>query len=82
MLVVVVAVFICVFLYLRRPFLFFPLNLHICSPSELKPPYSVLRIPTRFVPSSVRVRVRGPCKQWQRAGRVKKKATELAVLGV
>ena len=34
--------------------------------------YSVLRIPTRFVPSSVRVRVRGPCKQWQRAGRVKK----------
>ena len=36
MLVVVDAVFICVFLHLRKPFLFFPINLHICSPSELK----------------------------------------------
>ena len=83
MLVVVVAVFICVFLHLRKPFLFFPIHLHIFSPSELKRSILCYAFQQDLFPpaSSVRVRVRDPCKQWQRAGRVKK-ATELAVLGM
>ena len=75
MLVVIVAVFICVFLYLRKPFLFFPINLHICSPSELKRSILCCAFQQDLFPpaSSVHVRVRDPCKQYGKEQAVLKK---------
>ena len=68
--------FVCFYIYVN-PIPIFPNKFAYLLPKWVKTLYSVLRIPTRFVPSSVRVRVRGPCKQWQRAGRVKKRPLSL-----